>query len=144
MLDDPRPAEGPWVAMAVLCERIAPKPDGTVDVLGIVDGVVVEPEHAPDDPLELRPKARVTHTAVVSLRAGDLRGRHAMGLQSAYPSGPAGPGMERAIEFTDENPAASLVVPLQIDVHETGVYAFDVLFDGRRLTRMSLWVAYQR
>ena len=132
--------QGPWVSMAVLCQRVEPKPDGTVDVLGIVDGVVVEPEG--DDALGLHPAAKLSLTAVVSVRAGDLRGTHVLALRSAYPSGPGGPGLQRPVEFTDQMPAASLVVPIELEVHEPGAYTFDAFFDDRLLTRMSLWVAY--
>ncbi len=133
-------AAGPWVTMAVLCQKVEPKPDGTVDVLGIVDGVVVEPDQP--DPLGLRPAAHLSMTALVSVRAGDARGHHVLALQSAYPKGGPGPGLQRTIEFSDEVPAATLVVPVDLDIHEPGVYAFDVLYDGARLTRMALWVSY--
>jgi len=103
--------------------------------------VVVEPEG--DDALGLHPAAKVTLTAVVSLRAGDLRGRHALGLRSAYPSGPGGPGIERTIEFTDQDPAASLIVPIELNVHEPASTRSMRFFDERLLTRMSLWVGYQ-
>jgi hypothetical protein len=105
-----------------------------------VDGVVVEPEG--DDVLGLHPAARLSLTAVVSLRAGTHRGPHALALRSAYPSGAPGPGLERTIEFTDAHPGASLVVPLDLQIHESGIYTFDAFFDDRLLTRMSLWVAY--
>jgi hypothetical protein len=134
-------SEGPWVSMAVLCQRVEPRSDGTVDVIGIVDGIVVEPES--EDPLGLRPAARLSLTALVSVRAGSIRGQHILGLRSGYPSGPGGPGLERPVLFSDETPAASLVVPLEIEVHEPGAYTFDALYDGRLLTRMTLWVAYR-
>jgi hypothetical protein len=126
--------------MAVLCKKVEPKPDGTVDVLGIVDGVVVEPEG--DDPLGLQPAARLALTALVSIRAGDEYGPHVLTLRSAYPSGTVGPGVEKSIELTERTPGASLIVPLDLEIHEPGVYSFDALYDGRLLTRMRLWVAY--
>jgi hypothetical protein len=128
--------------MAVLCQQIEPRADGSVDVLGIVDGVVVEPEA--DDPLGLKPAANIALTALLSVRAGDLRGSHTLALQAFYPSGTAGPATERLVEFTDSNPAASLVVPLDLHIHEPGVYTFDATCDARLLTRMSLWVTYRR
>lgn len=132
---------GPWVTMAVLCQNVVPNADGTVDVLGIVDGVVVEPEG--HDALGLHPAAHLAMTAVVSLRAGDQRGSHVLALRAAYPTGAEGPTLQRNIEFSDDMPAATLVVPLDMDIHEPGVYAFDVFYDGARLTRMALWVTYR-
>jgi len=135
-----RDARGPFVAMAVLCDRVDPRDDGTVDVHGIVDGVVITPEG--DDPLGLRPAAELSLMAVVSLRAGEVRGEHRIALRGVYPGGAPGPGASRAIEFTDEAPGASFVVPVELQVHQPGLYTFDVLFDDRLLTRIGLQVLY--
>jgi hypothetical protein len=131
---------GPWVAMAVFCQNIEPQPDGTVDVRGIVDGVVVEP--TAEDALGLHPAASVSLTALVSVKAGDVRGEHVLSLRSTFPSGSPGPGLRRPVEFTDAMPAASLVVPLELDIHEPGLYVFDAFCDEQLLTRMALWVEY--
>ena len=42
----PFPA-GPFVSMAVFCERLDRQPDGTVDVIGVVDGVSLSPDADP-------------------------------------------------------------------------------------------------
>jgi hypothetical protein len=131
---------GPFVALAVLCDRIEPKPDGTVDIYGIVDGVVLTPEG--DDALGLRPAARLSLTAVVSVKAGSRRGSHEISLQGIHPSGNPGPTAARPVEFTDDMPGASFVVPLELEVHEPGLYAFDVRYDGTLLTRITLQVYY--
>ena len=136
----PADPAGPFVALAVLCDRIEPKPDGTVDIFGIVDGVVLTPEG--DDALGLRPAASLSLTAVVSLKAGSRRGTHEISLQGIHPSGAPGPTASRPVEFTDDMPGASFVVPLELEVHEPGVYAFDVSCDGALLTRMTLQVYY--
>ena len=134
------PETGPFVAMAVLCQRVEQRADGSVDVLGIVDGVVVQPEG--DDALGLHPAARLSLTALVSVRAGGLNGRHQLGIQSRYPSGRPGSLVEREVELSSQAPAASLVVPVELEIHEPGVYWFDAVLDGRLLTRMHLWVQY--
>jgi hypothetical protein len=134
----PADPDGPFVAMAVLCDRIEPKPDGTVDVFGIVDGVVLTPEV--DDPDEVTPAAELSLTALVSLKAGSQRGRHEISLEGVYPSGGQGPRTARLIEFTDDMPGASFIVPLELHLHEPGLYAFDVRYDGTLLTRVGLQV----
>lgn len=131
-------AQGPFVAMAVLCSHVEPQPDGTVDVRGIVDGVVLTPEA--DDPLGLQPHGVVSLTALVSLRAGTVRGRHPLALRGVYPSGATGPSVVRDVEFTDEVPGASFIVPIELQVHERGWYCFDVIFGDQLLTRMGLQV----
>lgn len=133
-------ARGPFVAMAVLCDRVEPKPDGTVDVFGIVDGVVLSPEGS--DAPGLDAGADLSLTAVISLKAGDDRGHHEISLQGVYPSGQTGPQASRIVDFTDDMPGASFIVPLELHMHEPGLYAFDVRYDGALLTRIGLQVFY--
>jgi hypothetical protein len=136
----PATPHGPFVAMAVLCDRVEPKPDGTVDVFGIVDGVVLTPEG--DDAFGLKPAAELSLTAVISLKAGDERGPHEVALQGVYPGGAPGPSVARTVAFTDDMPGASFIVPLDLKVHEPGLYAFDLRYDGSLLTRIGLQVYY--
>jgi hypothetical protein len=132
--------DGPYVGIAVLCDRVDAKDDGTVDVQGIVDGLVVEPRA--DDPLGMQPHVVLDFTVLVNVRAGGQRGAHRLAIRGFYPSGVAGPELARAVEFTDDRPGAGLVVPLSLEIHEEGLYHFDVEYDGRRLTRIPLRVVY--
>lgn len=134
----PADLRGPFVAMAVLCDRVEPKPDGTVDIFGVVDGVVLTPEN--DEAQGDTVAVELSLTALVSLKAGDQRGRHEVSLEGVYPSGRSGPRTARPIEFTDDMPGASFIVPLELHLHEAGLYAFDVRYDDMLLTRIGLQV----
>ena len=135
-------SSGPYVATAVLCQRVEPRDDGSVDIHGIVDGVVLTPDFRDDDPLGVRPVATLQLTALVSLRAGEVRGVHTLGLQGVFPSGARGPSTSRQVEFTDDAPGASLLAPVELQVFEPGLYRFDATFDGELLTRIDLHVHY--
>lgn len=134
---------GPFVAMAVLCQAVQRREDGTMDVLGIVEGVVLEPPLPSDaDPLGLRPVAVLPLRLLVSLRAGAARGPRRVDVVGRYPAGNAGPSTGMDIEFTNERPAATLNVPIELQVHEAGTYHFEVLVNGQRLTVVPLTVLY--
>jgi hypothetical protein len=133
-------SSGPYVGIAVLCDGVEARDDGTLDIHGIVDGLVVEPRA--DDPLGLQPHAVLSFTLVVNVRAGAERGAHRLGIRGFYPSGAAGPEHQRDVEFSDASPGAGLIVPLSLEIHEQGWYHFDVEYDGRRLTRIPLHVVY--
>jgi hypothetical protein len=126
--------------MAVLCERVEPRDNGTIDVFGIVDGVVLQP--AGTDPLGLEPAAVISLNALVSLKAGSRRGPQAITLQGIYPNGAAGASITRLVEFTDALPGATFVVPLELQVHEPGTYGFDLRCEDEPLTRITLQVNY--
>jgi hypothetical protein len=135
--------QGPFVAAALLCQSVTPRDDGSVDIGGIVDGLAISRRQSPADPLALAPHALVELTALVSVRAGSLRGPHRLGLRGTFPSGRPGAELERPVELTDDRPGANLVVPLEIPVFEAGLHLFDVVFDGELLTRMELHIDLQ-
>ncbi|MFN8060670.1 MAG: hypothetical protein U0Q12_16060 [Vicinamibacterales bacterium] len=126
---------GPFVALAVLCQRYDRQPDGTADVSGIVDGLGFRA----DSPHGLlHNPALVPLMALVALRAGAMRGAHEATISGTFPSGVPGPSVSQRVVFTDDRPGVTLRVPLELSVQEPGTYWFDVRLDGRLLTRISL------
>lgn len=126
-------AGGPYVALAVLCQRIDLQPDGTADLIGIVDGLAVDDPSDPNTPpllLNLR--------AVIALRGGAVRGPHRLTLRGWFPSGAEGLSAERTVVFTDQRPAVTLNLPLELELPELGTYVFDILMDDELLTAVTL------
>ncbi len=126
---------GPYVALAVLCQRIDLQPDGTANLIGIVDGLAIDDPSDPNTPplvLNLR--------AVIALRGGATRGAHTITLRGWFPSGSEGLVADKVVEFSDDRPAISLNLPLELELPETGTYVFDVLFDEVLLTAITLEV----
>lgn len=126
---------GPFVAMAVFCQRVDLQPDGSADVIGIVDGVALTPQN-PEDAPPLVLSVRM----VLALRSGDVRGARTVGIRGTYPSGAEGVHAHRVVQFTDQRPAVTLNVPLELELPETGVYLFDISSDDHLLTVMTLTV----
>ncbi len=125
---------GPFVALAVLCQRYDRQPDGTVDVTGIVDGIGLRAESP--DRLQLEP-AVVPLTVLVALRAGGVRGLRMVEVRGVFPSGAEGPAVKQRVTFSDDRPGITLRVPLELSVQEAGTYWFDVLSEGVLITRIS-------
>lgn len=126
-------AGGPYVALAVLCQRIDLQPDGTANLIGIVDGLAIDDPSDPNTPpliLNLR--------AVVSLRGGSVRGPKRLTLRGWFPSGAEGLSADTRVAFTDERPAVTLNLPLELELPEIGTYVFDVLCDDHLLTAITL------
>lgn len=123
---------------ALLCQHVDRRPDGSTDILGVIDGLIVSPTDTETDPLGLKPMALLPLRALIILRAGRERGWHSLGLQGVFPGGQPGPSTRTRIEFTDDKPGATINIPVELEVHHEGHYEFDVIYDGRVLTRMSL------
>jgi hypothetical protein len=126
-------AGGPYVALAVLCQRIDLQPDGSADLIGIVDGLAVDD---PDDPNT--PPLILNLRAVVALRGGAVRGPRRLTLRGWFPSGAEGLSADRTVVFSDQRPAVTLNLPLELERPELGTYVFDILLDDDLLTAITL------
>lgn len=126
-------AGGPHVALAILCQRIDLQPDGSADVIGIVDGLAVDD---PTDPAT--PPLILNVRAVIALRGGAVRGARRLGIRGWFPSGEPGLTAETRVVFTDDRPSVTLNMPLELELHELGTYSFDVLCDDSHLTTITL------
>jgi hypothetical protein len=135
------PTSGPFVAMAVFCARLDRQPDGTVDVVGVVDGISLAADADPGgDAFDEAAAPVVRLLGLVSLRAGEARGRHTLSLRAHFPDGELGATLTRPIEFTDQAPGATIGFPFELEARDTGVYWFDVDYDDAPLTRIPLLV----
>lgn len=126
-------AGGPYVALAVLCQRVDMQPDGTADLIGIVDGLAVDDPEDPNTPplvLNLR--------AVVGLRGGSVRGQRRLTLRGWFPSGAEGLSADKLVVFSDARPAVTLNMPLELELPELGTYVFDVLCEDELITAVTL------
>lgn len=128
-----RVAGGPYVALAVFCQRVDLQPDGSADLIGLVDGLGVE---IPDDPDT--PPLRLNVRAVIALRAGDVRGDRRVALAGRYPSGAEGLSASKTVRFSDDRPAVTLNLPVELELPELGTYQFDVRCDEALLTVITL------
>ena len=126
-------AGGPYVALAVLCQRIDLEPDGTANLIGIVDGLAIDDPADPDTPPLI-----INLRAVISLRGGGVRGPRRLTLRGWFPSGAEGLSGDRVVHFTDQRPAVTLNLPLELELSEVGTYVFDVLCDDQLVTAITL------
>lgn len=121
------------MALAVLCQRVDMQPDGTADLIGIVDGLAVDDPEDPNTPplvLNLR--------AVVGLRGGSVRGQRRLTLRGWFPSGAEGLSADKLVVFSDARPAVTLNMPLELELPELGTYVFDVLCEDELITAVTL------
>jgi hypothetical protein len=128
-------AGGPYVALAVLCQRVDLQPDGTANLIGIVDGLAI------DDPADPNtPPLIINVRAVIALRGASVRGPHTITLRGWFPSGAEGLSADKVVVFSDDRPAVTLNLPLELELPELGSYVFDVLCDDQLLTAITLEV----
>lgn len=133
--------QGPYLSMAVICEKVLNEQDGVLSLIRIIDRVTVGAS-GPDVPDEM-PPAPLNFTVVVSLKSGAARGRHKLVLRPEDPSGHQMNALEVPIHFEGEDRGANIIINFAITAEQEGLYWIDVLFSDAVLTRMPLRVIYQ-
>lgn len=139
---------GPFLQTALLCQKVLTEEDGVFSAIRIVDRFTT---HAagPDVPDEM-PPGIIDLTALVIVKAGDARGRFGIRLRPQRPSGQQMDAMDFPIRFDGApDQGQALVLPMQMQMDEEGLYWIDVFLVDRSgqkedlLTRMPITIRYQ-
>ena len=138
------PPGGPYLQVAVLCEKALQEQDGVLSLIRIVDRITTT-AIGPDAPAEM-PPVPVNLTAVIVLKAGQARGRYGLRIGLEAPSGlDAGPDVHLPVFLEGEDRGVNLVVAVNLQAEQEGLYWFNVFFgdDEVLLTRIPLRIVYQ-
>lgn len=142
MAEAPRTAQdhfgGPYVGIAVFCEKLLKEADGVASLIRVVDRItfgIPTPGAAPTAyPL----------VAVLMFKAGDARGTFAVALRSIGPSGQQLGTIETPVLFEGEDRGVTVALQFAFQPAEEGLHWFDVMVEGQRVTRIPLRAVYRR
>jgi hypothetical protein len=139
---------GPYLQAALFCDRVLEERDGALSAIRIIDRQMTQAIGA-DVPTDM-PPVLLQSTLLVMLKSGDARGRFTVRVRPEAPSGLQMPHMDIPVSFEgDGDRGVNLVVPLQLQLVEEGLYWFDVFLVDERgdsqtlLTRAPLRTLYQ-
>ncbi len=141
---------GPYVHTAVLCDKfIRGAESRQLSLINITEGITVGgPDADQMPPITIGAPLML----VISLWAGQTKGRYSLKLRPEEPSGLQGDPIKLPpVHFTaGAGHGVQIIVPMpSYEVSEEGTYWFDLLFspgagqDDRLLTRIPLTVVYQ-
>lgn len=133
--------DGPFLAMAVLCERTLEDREGVLSIIRVIDRITATIV-APDPPAAM-PPTPVALTMVIMLRPGSARGRFTLSIRPESPSGRHLTKMDYPVHLDGEDRGINIVGPFQFVAEEEGLYWIDVLFEEERITRIPLRVMYE-
>lgn len=127
---------GPFVVAAAFCRDIIEQADGDTTLVGVTNTTVAETDENGEHSVYV--------TMFLSIRAGNLRGKHEVVVRPLDPSGsPAFPPGAFPVAFEGGASGAEVQVRVGFDVEQEGLYWFDVLLDGEELlTRTPLTVRF--
>jgi hypothetical protein len=129
---------GPHLTAAIICERILNEQDGVVSAIRIIDRVWFV---TGEDGQPLNPQHPIT--LFISFKSGSARGSFTVAIHLEKPSGEQAPVLEAPVFFEGEERGVNIVLNAGFEPEEAGLYWFDVLFEGNRVTRMPLRAIYQ-
>ena len=134
--------QGPYLQMAVFCEKVLQERDGVLSVIRIIDRVI-RTVTGPNPP-EVMPPLDYQLTAVITLKSGRARGGVQVEIEPEMPSGLKMPRNTMTAQMEGNERGQNLIMNIQMRFDEPGVYWFSVYVDKRLITRMPLTVQYSR
>jgi hypothetical protein len=131
---------GPWVQMAVLCERVIEGKDGALSIIRAVDEVTL-PVHGPAAPATV-PVVPLQTWLAVTVRAGAALGKHKLSIRMQTPQGSYLESHDYDMDFEKPESGINVVVQLRMQLKNQGLYWFEVLVDDTLATVVPLRVNY--
>jgi hypothetical protein len=132
---------GPYLGVAVLCEKVLHERDGVMSVIRMVDRVTLTSRgHTPAE----MPRGILSFMLYLMFKSGDARGTFQIGVRSVNPSGQVISTASFPLLMEGEDRGAALVTQFALEAREEGVYWFDILLEEQVITRVPLRVVYQR
>lgn len=133
---------GPYVQLALFCERVLREADGVISLIRIVD-IITHPEHGPNPPEEM-PEFHYPLNLVITLKSGTAKGRHNITITPEQPSGEPLNPITLSVNMGGENKGINVHSRIDIPYRIEGLYWFSVMFDNDVITRLPLEVRYSR
>ncbi len=135
-------SRGPYLLMAVLCQRADQDQYGSFNVINVLEQLVVGSDD-PDAPVEF-PGFRLEAQLVVSLASGERLGDGTITIEPTDPALNRLEAVSQDVRFSGEDHRVTIVSNVSLDVEHTGVYWFNILLDSEILSRVPLRIGYQR
>lgn len=131
--------DGPFLQAAVFCERVLQEQEGFVSAIRVIDRVFFITDED-GQPIERQHAL----TLLVMFKSGSARGSYTLSVEREKPSGERGPVLDLSLFFEGGERGVNLIAPTSFEPDQQGLYWFDVLFEGERVTRIPLRAIYQR
>lgn len=133
---------GPYLQAAFFCEKVLSETDGVLSLIRVVDRVT-QSVASPTAPDVMEP-FYYPLTGVIMLKSGPARGTFQVRVDVEPPSGLRKTGPSFTVLLEGEDRGANLILNMNVQFAEQGLYWFDVYFDDTLITRMPFRVVYAR
>jgi len=133
---------GPYVQLALFCERVLREADGVISLIRVVDRVT-HTERGPNPPEEM-PEVHYPLFLVINLKSGAAKGRYNITITPEQPSGETLQPITISVKMEGEGKGVNIASRIDIPYKLEGLYWFNIQFDNKIITRIPLEVCYSR
>lgn len=134
---------GPYLAAAVLCERVLTEADQVNSLIRIVDRVIITGS-GPEPPTDM-PSMLHNLFLFVSFKSGSARGAKELMIRIQKPSGDSPAAQRVPVNFEGEDDrGTNLIAQMALQLDVVGLWWFDISLDDTPVTRLPLRVIYLR
>lgn len=133
---------GPYLTMAVFCERVLHETDGVLSIIRVIDRLTHTEARA--DAPEQMPPVDWTMWLVVNLKAGEARGTVELRIEEEKPSGLRQQVFSNRLLMEGGDRGNNLTIQIQTKFTEEGLYWFPMYIDGVLVTKVPFRVVYAR
>lgn len=132
--------DGPYLAAALLCEKVLVEKDEVLSAIRIVDRIIHTAR------AEIMPPLNVDLRLLLVFKSGPAHGSRNVTVRLAQPSGRVQQPVMLPIflEGGDGDRGANLLIEVRFQALEDGLYWFDILLNEELITRVPLRIVYQR
>jgi hypothetical protein len=133
---------GPFLQIAVFCEKVLQEKDGVVSAIRIIDRslITISGENVPDP----TPPINIPVVLLVRVKSGDASGKHELRIKPISPSGKELATFNFPFVLGGGELAANLIMNYSLKAEESGLYWFEVILNDILITKISLNVIYQK
>lgn len=131
-------SSGPYLATAVLCEKVLRESDGVVSLIRIVDRIVVSTSGpVPELPAQWAVQSELT--LFVAFKPGAALGKEQVVIQIERPDGIRSTLANLPVVFEGEDRGAQALLALNaVPLHQEGLYWFHIRLGEQFVTKASL------
>jgi len=135
---------GPYLQVAVICEKTLEEKDGVISIIRIVDRITVT-HMTPDSP-EKMPEIPISYTLVISLNSGGFKGKKELRIVLKEPNGKEREGRKifyLPITFEGDGKGNNVILNNVMQTKGEGVYWFEIFLDDNFYAKTPLRIDYK-
>jgi hypothetical protein len=129
-----------YLAIAAFCDRVLEDVNGFVSGIRLFDHITI-PVAANRDP-ETRESASLW--VLIGFRSSSLAGEHLLRLVLRAPTGKRKVVGEYPMTLESHVTSMNYRIKVDLRIKSEGLWWMDVILDGKRYTRMPLWVSFRQ